>query len=72
MKREFYDYILSGHFHVAQDSSTVLGKAMINGSFLGGDIYSVQSLQQARRPEQKLFAVNKKEGISWQYDIPLE
>ena len=72
MKREFYDYILSGHFHVAQDSSTVLGKAMINGSFLGGDIYSVQSLQQSRRPEQKLFGVNKKEGVSWVYDIPLK
>ena len=72
MKREFYDYVLAGHYHVAQDSSTVLGKAIINGSFLGGDIYSVQSLQQSRRPEQKLFGVNKKEGISWQYDIPLE
>lgn len=72
MKREFYDYILSGHFHVSQDTSTTLGKAIINGSFLGGDIFSVQSLQQSRRPEQKLFAVNKKEGISWHYDIPLE
>lgn len=72
MKREFYDYILAAHFHVAQESSTVLGKAVINGSFLGGDVYSVQSLQQSRRPEQKLFGVNKKEGISWQYDIPLE
>lgn len=72
MKREFYDYILAGHFHVAQDSTTILGKAIINGSFLGGDIFSVQSLQQSRRPEQKLFGVNKKEGISWQYDILLE
>lgn len=72
MKREFFDYILSGHFHVMQESSTVLGKALVNGSFMGGDIFSVQSLQQSRRPEQKLFGVNKKEGISWQYDIPLE
>lgn len=71
MKREFYDYIVAGHFHVLQDTSTVLGKAIINGSFMGGDIFSVQSLQQSRRPEQKLFGVNKKEGISWQYDIPL-
>lgn len=71
MKREFYDYVLSGHYHVGQESSTVLGKVIVNGSFLGGDIYSVQSLQQSRRPEQKLFGVNKKEGISWQYDIPL-
>lgn len=72
MKREFYDYILSGHFHVSQTSSNVLGKAIINGSFLGGDIYSIQNLQESKRPEQKLFGINKKEGISWQYDIPLK
>lgn len=72
IKREFYDYIICGHYHMAQDTSTILGKALINGSFIGGDIYSIQNFQVSIRPEQKMFGVNKKEGISWVYDMPLE
>ena len=71
IKREFYDYIVCGHYHVSQDTSTILGRAIINGSFMGGDMYSIQSLQQSRTPYQKMFAVKSKEGISWSYDIPL-
>ena len=65
------NYTLAGHFHNAAEFSTPQGKLMINGSFIGPDVYAMKTVHAASRPEQKIFGIHNKRGITWSYDIDL-
>ena len=65
------DYTIVGHFHAAGEWTTNSGKIIINGSFLGPDIYALKNLQKSARAEQKIFGIHDKRGITWRYDIDL-
>ena len=65
------DYTIAGHFHTATDFSTNFGRVILNGSFVGGDIYSLKDLVRASRPVQKMFGIHDKRGITWTYDLDL-
>jgi hypothetical protein len=65
------NYTLAGHFHCAAETTTAQGKVLINGSFLGPDIYSLKTLHAGTKPEQKIFGIHSKRGITWTYDIDL-
>lgn len=67
------DYILAGHFHtVAELTASAGNKILINGSFVGADVYSLKTLHRFSRPEQKIFGIHEKRGITWKYDIDLD
>ena len=67
-----FDYLVAGHYHIPATIPTGAGgKIILNGAFVGGDMYSLKNLQSAFPPVQKFFGVNKK-GVTWQYDLELE
>jgi predicted phosphodiesterase len=71
MTRVHPDFTLCGHFHQAAEQSTNFGKVIVNGSFVGGDVYSIKNLQKMTIPEQKIFGINDTHGITWRYDLDL-
>lgn len=62
------DYLTIGHFHQYADFNNII----MNGSFVGGDGYSIGRLRRMCMPEQTLFGVSKKYGIVWTRPIQLE
>jgi hypothetical protein len=65
------EYTIAGHFHTAADYSTNFGRVLLNGSFVGGDIFSIKSLRKSSKPEQKIFGIHDKRGMTWSYNIDL-
>lgn len=65
------DYMLLGHFHSAAEIQTNSSRIILNGSFLGGDIYSLRELRRSDVPEQKMFGIHDKKGVTWTYNIHL-
>lgn len=60
------------HYHSPNVWSTSAGNRIImNGSFVGGDNYSMKRLQAAQYPSQKFFGIGKKR-LTWHYDLELE
>lgn len=66
------DYILMGHFHSPAEIQTNTSRVVMNGSFMGGDMYSLKDLGRGSVPEQKMFGIHKKKGITWTYNIYLD
>jgi hypothetical protein len=66
------DYMLIGHFHSAAEIQTNSSRIIMNGSFMGGDMYSLRDLGRAENPEQKLFGIHEKRGVTWNYNIHLD
>jgi hypothetical protein len=65
------DYSLCGHFHNCSEYTTHSGKAIVNGSFVGQDVYSLSNSLPGKLPEQKLFGIHPKIGITWTYNVNL-
>lgn len=65
------DYTLAAHFHSAAELTTNHGRVLINGSFIGPDVYSLKNLQAGAVPEQKIFGIHDKRGITWSYNLGL-
>jgi len=70
--KDIPDYTIAGHYHSAAELTTNHGRVLINGSFIGGDIYSLKMLQKSSKPEQKIFGIHKKRGITWTYNLNLD
>ena len=66
------NYTLCGHFHNCSEYTTHGGKAIMNGSFVGADVYSLSNNMPGNAPEQKLFGIHPKRGITWTYNINLK
>lgn len=64
---EHADYLLAGHFHTKANFEDIF----MNGSFVGGDAYSIGDLRRMDLPYQKLLGVSKKHGVVWQRDLCL-
>lgn len=70
--KQIPDYTIAGHYHNAGELTTNHGKIILNGSFVGGDVYSLKTLQRGARPVQKIFGIHETHGITWTYDIRLD
>lgn len=68
---ENVDYTVAGHFHNVAELGTNRGRLIVNGAFMGGDVYSIKSLHKATIPAQKLFGIHPKHGVTWTYNINL-
>jgi hypothetical protein len=66
------DYTLSAHFHAAAELTTNHGRLLINGSFVGPDIYALKNLQSSSKAEQKIFGIHDNRGITWSYNLDLD
>jgi len=65
--KENAKYMLMGHHHRFGCFNDILA----NGSFVGGDLYSIGRLRRMGIPEQVLFGVNDKYGVVWVRPIQL-
>ncbi len=65
-------YFLMGHHHTSTEIQTNSSRVIINGSFMGGDMYSLKDLGQNCAAEQKVFGIHKRKGITWTYNIQLD
>ena len=65
-------YTLAGHFHNTAELGTNSGSVLINGSFVGGDIFSLKNVHANSRPEQTIFGMNNSRGKTWKYNIDLD
>jgi len=66
------DYTLAGHYHNSSELTTNRGRCLINGSVLGGDIYSLKDIHACSPPEQTIFGVHMDHGMTWKYNINLD
>lgn len=55
------DYVLLGHHHRLAFFNNIIG----NGSFVGGDLFSVGRLRRLNLPEQALCSFNQNHGLVW-------
>lgn len=67
-----FDVMVAGHFHTHHEHETSKGRIIINGSFIGGDMYSMKKMRVRSRPTQTLFGVHPEHGITWKYCIDLD
>lgn len=65
-------YTLAGHFHNASEVTSSNGKILMNGSFVGSDVYSLKNCLPGTRAEQKVFGIHNQRGLTFRYDIDLD
>ena len=67
--KEQADYVLLGHHH---EEATLTGQGIFfNGSFVGGDLYSIGRLRRMSIPTQSLIGINDAHGVVWTRSIQL-
>lgn len=66
-----FRYMEVGHMHNPAEIDTPDGELLMNGSWPGGDDYSLKQLSTMTRPRQKIFGVNERYGKTWSYNIDL-
>jgi len=66
-----FDYMILGHFHTCVQMDTPTGEVFVNGSFVGGDEYSIGNLGRLTEPTQLLFGVSPDGIVSWRFPIRL-
>lgn len=67
-----FNVLTVGHFHSHTEIETSMGRIMVNGSFPGSDMHSLQHMRAGSRPTQTVFGVHPRRGITWQYWLDLE
>lgn len=70
--KDHVHYTLAGHFHNASELTSSNGKVLMNGSFVGSDVYSLQNRLPGTRAEQKVFGIHDQRGVTFRYDIDLD
>lgn len=71
LHRQLIDLYLTAHYHTAQDIRTSSGRILMNGSWDGGDDYSVNQLKAASDPVQVAFGIHPTRGITWKSEVEL-
>tara|TARA_B100000614_G_scaffold262909_1_gene300844 strand:+ start:361581 stop:362882 length:1302 start_codon:yes stop_codon:yes gene_type:complete len=70
--KDFAHYTLVGHFHNASEITSTNGKVLMNGSFVGSDVYSLKNNLPGTKAEQKIFGIHDTRGITFRYDLDLD
>jgi hypothetical protein len=69
---ELINYMCIGHSHKNFEiESEINGRLMVNGSFVGPSMLSVQGMHEANLPSQLIFAVHPKFGITHRSNLTL-
>lgn len=65
-------YWLMGHFHMLSTMSDLLGETIINGAWCGTNPFGYEAFSGYRIPQQLIFGVHPKQGISWRMNVRLK
>jgi len=70
----FFRYVCMGHQHTGAEIDYPYGEKIINGPFPGATSFSINRLQEAGIPHQRVFGVHAKHGKTWsrRIDFPIE
>ena len=67
-----FNVLCLGHYHTFQETETTTGRILVNGSFVGADMHSLQHMQSGGKATQTIFGVHERHGITWKYNIDLD
>ena len=67
-----YQYLCMGHHHNPGDVDSANGEKILNGTMVGGSLFSINQLHTTSRPSQWFFGVDPEKGITWRYKILLD
>lgn len=67
-----FNILCLGHFHTNTSQETPMGRVIVNGSFPGADMHSLQHMRTGSQPTQRIFGVHPEVGITWEYWLNLE
>ena len=70
--KKHFNVMCIGHFHNHMELETSRGRIIVNGSFVGGDIYTLQQLKVHSRSTQTMFGVHPDNQITWKYNLDLD
>lgn len=68
----YFNVLCMGHFHSHYEIETTRGKVLVNGSFVGGDVFSMHTMKTNSRPSQTIMGVHPDYGITWKYSLDLD
>ena len=67
-----FNVLCVGHYHSHVEIETPTGAILVNGSFVGSDIHSLQHMRTGSRPTQTIMGVHPEHGLTWKYCIDLD
>jgi hypothetical protein len=67
-----FNVLCLGHFHSHTEIETSLGRIIVNGSFVGPDMYSLHQMRVGSRPTQTILGVHPRRGLTWKYCLDLD
>jgi predicted phosphodiesterase len=71
VRKEFWDFIVMGHFHTSLYFRWNNWRCILGGTWLDSDDFAESVLGLDSATEQTLFAVHEKRGITWMRNIDL-
>lgn len=71
IQKEYWDYIIIGHFHTSLYFRWNNWRCILNGTWLDKDDFAESVLGLDSATEQTLFGVHEKRGITWMRNIDL-
>ena len=67
-----FDYLVMGHFHVAQYCEWNEWEYMMNGTFSSDDEFSQEIIGLMGSTKQLFFGIHPRKGVTWRYKINLD
>lgn len=67
-----FDYMVTGHFHVASSLCWNAMEIFVNGCFVTDDQWVLKKLGMSSTAKQIAFGVHPNQGVSWRYHIKLD
>lgn len=71
LTRMDFDFLCMGHFHRPFLTQVNNSYAIVNGSFVGGDVHSMHKLRVSSLPSQSMLGVSP-HGMAWFYNLELD
>lgn len=71
VQKEYWDYIILGHFHTSLYFRWNNWRCILGGTWLDSDDFAESVLGLDSATEQTLFGVHEKRGITWMRNIDL-
>ena len=66
---DYPEYVLLGHFHNKGTLDRYRGEIILNGSWPGGNEYSLGHMAATNEPKQVMYGIHPDKGKTWEFSI---
>ena len=66
---DYPEYVLLGHFHNKGTLDRYKGEIILNGSWVGGNEYSLGRMAATNEPKQVMYGIHPDKGKTWEFSI---